>query len=130
MKHLRECECTEAYLSLCKYSRVELEHPLLSQLHSVLVARGNFLEAEAVMQQAAEGEGSSLLHVYHKYHCLHVGVAEYHCLHVGVAEYHCLHVGVAEYHCLHSDGFLDSFISKQPIQAKWTPITPASGGLS
>ena len=55
MKHLRECDYTEAYLSLCKHSRVELEHPLLSQLHSDLVIRGDFMAAEAIMQQAAEG---------------------------------------------------------------------------
>jgi hypothetical protein len=78
MKHLRECDYTDAYLSLCKHSRVELEHPLLSQLHSVLVGQGDFLAAESLMKQAAE------------------------------------------------DGYLEGFVSQQPIQAKWIPITPTS----
>lgn len=55
MKHLRECDYTDAYLSLCKQSRVELEHSLLSQLHSDLVGHGDFLAAERIMQHAAQG---------------------------------------------------------------------------
>lgn len=55
MKHLRDCEYTDAYLSLQKHSRVELEHPLLSKLHTDLVVHGNFEAAEAVMQQASKG---------------------------------------------------------------------------
>lgn len=55
MKHLRECDYTDAYLSLCKQSCVELEHPLLSQLHSDLVGHGDFLAAERIMQHAAQG---------------------------------------------------------------------------
>lgn len=55
MKHLRECDYTDAYLSLCKHSRVELEHPLLSQLHSDLVSHGDFLAAERIIQLAAQG---------------------------------------------------------------------------
>lgn len=55
MKHLRECDYTDAYLSLCKHSRVELEHPLLSQLHADLVSHGDFLAAERIMQRAAQG---------------------------------------------------------------------------
>jgi hypothetical protein len=54
MKHLRECDYSYAYLTLCKQSRVELEHPLLSQLHSMLVVRGDFVATEAIVQQAAE----------------------------------------------------------------------------
>lgn len=55
MKHLRECDYKDAYLSLCKQSRVELEHPLLSQLHSDLVGHGDFVAAERIMQHAAQG---------------------------------------------------------------------------
>lgn len=29
-----------------------------------------------------------------------------------------------------SDGLLDSYVSQQPIQAKWTSITPSSGTSS
>ena len=55
MKHLRECDFSDAYFSLCKHSRVELEHPLLSQLHSDLVVQGDFGAAENVLKQAARG---------------------------------------------------------------------------
>ena len=55
MKHLRECEYRDAYLSLCKQSRVELEHPQLSELHSLLVVRGDFTAAESIMDQASAG---------------------------------------------------------------------------
>ena len=55
MKHLRDNEFSEAYNSLRKHSRVELEHPILSELHSVLVDKGDFLASERIMQQAAEG---------------------------------------------------------------------------
>lgn len=55
MKHLRECEFRDAYNSLCKQSKVELEHPLLSHLHSVLVINGDFTTTETIMKQAAEG---------------------------------------------------------------------------
>ena len=55
MKHLRECEYSDAYLSLVKQARVQLEHPLLSQLHSKLVSKGDFEATEAILQQAAEG---------------------------------------------------------------------------
>ena len=61
MKHLRECEYTDAYLSLCKNSRVELEDPLLSQLNMDLVIQGDFESAEAIMQQAANGGCISLM---------------------------------------------------------------------
>jgi hypothetical protein len=54
MKHLRECDYTDAYLSLRKHSRVELEHPVLSKLHSDLVVQGDFNAAEALMKQAAD----------------------------------------------------------------------------
>ncbi|CAI8048563.1 Muskelin [Geodia barretti] len=78
MKHLRECDYSDAYLTLCKQSRVELEHPLLSQLHSTLVVRGDFVTTEAIVQQAAE------------------------------------------------DGYLDQYVSQQPVQAKWSPVKPTS----
>ena len=80
LKHLRDCDYTEAYHSLRKQSRVELEHPLLTQLHTVLVCareregrkeymlctgisvamvtqvdKGDFEAAEKIMEQATEG---------------------------------------------------------------------------
>ena len=56
MKHLRECDYSDAYQSLSKHSKVELEHPLLTQLHSELVVRGDFAAAEGILQQATAGE--------------------------------------------------------------------------
>lgn len=55
MKHLRQCDYSDAYLSLCKQSKVELEDPLLSQLHFMLVTQRDFAATEAILQKAAEG---------------------------------------------------------------------------
>ena len=97
MKHLRECDYSDAYLTLCKQSRVELEHPLLSQLHSTLVVRGDFVTTEAIVQQAAEGmEGV-------------------------VCGRNIAHLNL----CI--DGYLDQYVSQQPVQAKWSPVKPTSG---
>ena len=37
LKHLREHEYTEAFEALQKKAKVSLEHPLLTQLHNLLV---------------------------------------------------------------------------------------------
>lgn len=38
LKHLRQFDYTEAFEALQKKAKVQLEHPLLTQLHSLLVS--------------------------------------------------------------------------------------------
>ena len=40
LKHLRQFDYTEAFHMLQKKAKVQLEHPLLTQLHSLLVSWG------------------------------------------------------------------------------------------
>ena len=40
LKHLRQFDYTEAFNMLQKKAKVQLEHPLLTQLHSLLVSWG------------------------------------------------------------------------------------------
>ena len=42
MKHLRQCNYTEAYEELRKKARVELEHPKLTELYERLVSSKNY----------------------------------------------------------------------------------------
>ena len=76
MKHLRQYDYSEAFEALLKKAKVQLEHPLLSQLHTLLVGlalsarcvvlrsrvfmlfqveKGDFGAVERVMEKAAEG---------------------------------------------------------------------------
>lgn len=55
LKHLRQFDYSEAFHALQKKARVQLEHPLLSQLHNLLVEKGDFEAAERLMEQATEG---------------------------------------------------------------------------
>ena len=77
MKHLRQCDFTEAYEALQKKARVLLEHPRLSELHHQLVTlqasqgkctvlshqvvEGNYTSAERLMELSAEGIRNYLL---------------------------------------------------------------------
>jgi hypothetical protein len=54
MKHLRQCNYTEAYEELRKKARVELEHPKLTELYNRVVVRGDYEVCERVMSEAAE----------------------------------------------------------------------------
>lgn len=54
LKHFRQQNYSEAFESLQKRTRVELEHSVLTQLHGALVERGDFLGAEQVLEQAAD----------------------------------------------------------------------------
>ena len=84
LKHLRQFDYTEPFDLLQKKSKVQLEHPLLTQLHSLLVSwrrgrgeeggeggeymyvkdnwmclqveRGDFVASERVLEQATEGK--------------------------------------------------------------------------
>ncbi|XP_014670808.1 PREDICTED: muskelin-like [Priapulus caudatus] len=53
LKHFRQHNYTEAFESLQKKTKVSLEHPVLTELHSLLVLRGDYDACERVMEKAA-----------------------------------------------------------------------------
>ena len=56
LKHLRNHNYLEAFESLQKKTKVQLEHPLMSQLHEMLVLKGDFLSAEKFLEQCSESQ--------------------------------------------------------------------------
>ena len=56
LKHLRQRDYGEAFAALRKKAKVDLDHPLLSEMHSLLVEQGDFEATERMMKQAAEGQ--------------------------------------------------------------------------
>ncbi|CAB4006393.1 muskelin isoform X2 [Paramuricea clavata] len=54
LKHLRQRNCTEAFDSLKKKTKVELEHSILTQLHEQLVVHSNFDMSERIIENAAQ----------------------------------------------------------------------------
>ncbi|XP_062574316.1 muskelin-like isoform X1 [Saccostrea cucullata] len=54
LKHFRQRQYTEAYEALQKKTKVSLEHPILTELHSMLVKHGDFEKSEDLLWQAAE----------------------------------------------------------------------------
>ncbi|XP_065912735.1 muskelin-like isoform X2 [Dysidea avara] len=54
LKHLRQCDFTEAYEALQKKARVLLEHPRLTELHKLLVDEGDYASAEHLLEQSSE----------------------------------------------------------------------------
>jgi len=55
LKHLRERNCMQAFESLQKKTRVQLEDPALSQLYTVLVSNGDFEAAEHLISGICGG---------------------------------------------------------------------------
>lgn len=53
LKHFRQRNYTEAFQSLKKKTKVELEHPILSNLHEELVVNSNFDKSEDIIEIAA-----------------------------------------------------------------------------
>lgn len=54
LKHLRQHKYTDAFESLEKRTKVQLEHQTLSKLHDMLVVQGDFRAVEQLLQTAAE----------------------------------------------------------------------------
>uniref|UniRef100_A0A671NHU4 Muskelin-like n=2 Tax=Sinocyclocheilus anshuiensis TaxID=1608454 RepID=A0A671NHU4_9TELE len=52
LKHFRQHNCTEAFESLQKKTRIALEHPMLTHLHERLVLRGDFDACEELIDKA------------------------------------------------------------------------------
>lgn len=54
LKHLRDHNHLEAFESLQKKTKIQLEHPLITDLHKVLVDNGDYEGAEKFLQEAAD----------------------------------------------------------------------------
>ncbi|KAK3101684.1 hypothetical protein FSP39_005447 [Pinctada imbricata] len=54
LKHFRQRQYTEAYEALQKKTKIVLEHPILTELHDLLVKQGNFSDSETLVTRAAE----------------------------------------------------------------------------
>lgn len=55
LKHFRQRQYVEAYEALQKKTRVDLEHPILTELHNLLVRQGNYDGCEDLITKACEG---------------------------------------------------------------------------
>ncbi|BFZ08913.1 hypothetical protein BsWGS_11952 [Bradybaena similaris] len=53
LKHFRQRSYTEAYEALSKRTNVQLEHPILTRLHTLLVLNGDFKACEELITQAS-----------------------------------------------------------------------------
>lgn len=51
LKHLRQLDYDEAFSALQKKLCVQLEHPLLTSLHTALVDDGDYTTAENILEQ-------------------------------------------------------------------------------
>ncbi|KAL4226060.1 Muskelin 1 [Mactra antiquata] len=54
LKHFRQRQYVEAYEALQKKTRVDLEHPILTELHNQLVTQGNYDACENLITRACE----------------------------------------------------------------------------
>ena len=64
LKHLRQFDYEEAFSALQKRACVELEHPLLTTLHSQLVEHGDYTAAEETMEQIIDGNEATHTHTH------------------------------------------------------------------
>ena len=55
LKHFRQKNYTEVFESLQKKTRIQLEDPLLTELHRALVTNGDYVEAEQIIKRSIEG---------------------------------------------------------------------------
>lgn len=54
LKHFRQRQYTEAYEELQKKTKIELEHPILTELHTKLVKHGDYPGCEDLMTKACD----------------------------------------------------------------------------
>ncbi|XP_041349762.1 muskelin-like [Gigantopelta aegis] len=54
LKHFRQRSYIEAYEALQKKTKIALEHPVLTELHTLLVTKGDFDECEKLITKACE----------------------------------------------------------------------------
>ena len=56
LKHFRQKNYNEVFESLQKKTKIQLEHPRLTELHNCLVKDGNYDETEKLIKIAIQGE--------------------------------------------------------------------------
>ena len=56
LKHFRQKNYNEVFASLQKKTKIQLEHPRLTELHNSLVRDGNYEETERLINQAIKGK--------------------------------------------------------------------------
>ena len=56
LKHFRQKNYNEVFESLQKKTKIQLEHPRLTELHNCLVKDGNYDETEKLIKTAIQGE--------------------------------------------------------------------------
>merc|ERR1719228_865258 len=54
LKHFRQHNYLEVFESLQKRTKIQLEHPLLSELHSILVKDGDYSKTEEIMKKCMD----------------------------------------------------------------------------
>ena len=54
LKHFRQHNYLEAFESLQKKTKIQLEDPLLTQLHSLIVSDGDYVQAELLVKQCLQ----------------------------------------------------------------------------
>ena len=55
LKHFRQKNYNEVFASLQKKTKIQLEHPRLTELHNSLVKDGNYEDTEKLINQAIQG---------------------------------------------------------------------------
>ena len=56
LKHFRQNNFSEVFDVLQRKTRIRLEHPLLTEIHRLLVENGDFNSTEELIRQSIEGE--------------------------------------------------------------------------
>ena len=56
LKHFRQHNYTEVFECLQKKTRIQLEDPLLTRLHRLIVAEGDYERPEQLVETAVESE--------------------------------------------------------------------------
>ena len=61
LKHFRQKNYNEVFASLQKKTKIQLEHPRLTELHNSLVKDGNYEEPDRLVNQAIKGKYNILI---------------------------------------------------------------------
>lgn len=56
LKHFRQHNYTDAFEFLQQKTRIQLEDPLLTELHRTIVRQGNYEHSEQIVTKAIEGK--------------------------------------------------------------------------
>ena len=118
LKHLRQFDFPEAFEALHKRARVDLEHPLLSQLYTLLVGHVTshvtwiYVSCDSRLRGVTlmlwRGQSNKLWRV-----CAQT---------IPHPDPYPPSLLLCVCVCVCVDGFMDAYLSRQPIEAQWTQI--------